>query len=107
MSKTQFSEFAVDNASILFLSRIYPYHTNSFRFTYTLREEVCPETLQKAVDRIWQRFPSVIAGFRKDFFRYVQIPAAKQPKVLPDPGFLFTMTAEEVENCCFRARLPL
>lgn len=67
MKKTQFSEFAVDNASILFLSRIYPYHTNSFRFTYTLHEEVCPKTLQKAVDRIWQRFPSVIAGFKKDF----------------------------------------
>ena len=102
MKQTHFSEFAVDNASILFLSRIYPYHTNSFRFTYTLREEVCPDTLQKALDRIWQRFPSVIAGFRQDFFRYVQIPADKKPQVLPDPGFLFTMTAEEVKSCCFR-----
>lgn len=102
MSKTQFSEFAVDNASILFLSRIYPHHTNSFRFTYTLKEKVCPETLQKAVDRIWQRFPSVIAGFRQDFFRYVQVPATKAPQVSPDPGCLFTITSEEVKSCCFR-----
>lgn len=102
MKKTQAIEFPVDNASILFLSRIYPYHTNSFRFTITMTEEVCPVTLQKAVDRIWKRFPSVIAGFRQDFFRYMQVPADKAPRVLPDPGLLFPMTAEEVKNCCFR-----
>lgn len=102
MKKTQATEFPVDNASILFLSRIYPYHTNSFRFTITMTEEVCPVTLQKAVDRIWKRFPSVIAGFRQDFFRYMQVPADKAPRVLPDPGLLFPMTAEEVKNCCFR-----
>lgn len=102
MSNTFFNEFSVDNASILFLSRIYPHHTNSFRFTYTLREPVCPDTLQKAVDRIWQRFPSVIAGFRQDLLHYTQVPASRKPQVLPDPGCLFTMTAEEIKNGCFR-----
>jgi len=102
MKQTHFTEFPVDNASILFLSRIYRHHTNSFRFTFTLREKVCPDTLQKAVDRIWKRFPSVIAGFRQDFFRYMQVPASRKPQVLPDPGCLFTMTAEELKNCCFR-----
>ena len=86
MKNTTPAGFPVDNASILFLSRIYPYHTNSFRFTYTLREEVCPDTLQKAVDRIWQRFPSVIAGFRQDLLHYTQVPASRKPQVLPDPG---------------------
>lgn len=100
--KTQFTEFPVDNASILFLSRIYPYHTNSFRFTFTLREPVCPETLQQAVDRIWRRFPSVIAGFRQDFLRFMQVPAARKPQVLPDTVFLAAMGPEEVKNCCFR-----
>jgi len=102
MKNTTPTGFPVDNASILFLSRIYPHHTNSFRFTYTLREEVCPDTLQKAVDRIWLRFPSVIAGFRQDFLHYTQVPASRKPQVLPDPGCLFTMTAEEIRNGCFR-----
>lgn len=102
MNQTTFSEFQVDNASILFLSRAFPYHTNSFRFTMTLNEAVCPDTLQKAVDRIWKRFPSVIAGFQPGFFRYRQVPAAMPPQVQPDPGCLHTMTAKELRECCYR-----
>lgn len=102
MKQTRYSEFAVDNASILFLSLIRKEHTNSFRFTITLREEICPQTLQMAVDRIWQRFPSIIAGFRADFFRFRQIPAKMPPQVQPDPGCLLPMSAKELRECCYR-----
>lgn len=102
MKQSAFREFPVDNASILFLSLIRPYHTNSFRFAMTLKEPVCPEALQKAVDRITPRFPSVIAGLRQDFLHYRQVAAAQPPKVMPDPGLLKPMTAEELGSCCFR-----
>ena len=102
MKQTAFSEFYVDNASILFLSRVYPYHTNSFRFTITMTEEVDSNLLQQAVDLTWKRFPSVIAGFRKGFFRFRQIPVVHAPQVQPDPGVLATMTAREVKEGCFR-----
>lgn len=102
MKQTAFSEFSVDNASILFLSRIYPHHTNSFRFTVTMTETVDPSLLQQAMDRCWRRFPSVIAGFRKGFFRFRQVPVAQSPVVRPDPGILAPMRPEEVENNCFR-----
>ena len=102
MHHTDHSEFQVDNASILFLARMFPYHNNSFRFTMTMREEVCPETLQKAVDRIWKRFPSVIAGFQPGFFRFRQVPASMPPQVQPDPGLLATFRKEERSKCCFR-----
>lgn len=102
MKRNTFSEFSVDNASILFLSLMRREHTNSFRFTMTLKETICPETLQTAVDRIWKRFPSVIAGFRPGFFRFRQIPAAAPPQVQPDPGCLHTMTARELRECCYR-----
>ena len=99
--KTQ-SDFAVDNASILFLSLMRRNHTNAFRFTMTLKEPVCPETLQMAVDRIWRRFPSVIAGFRPGFFRFRQVPAVMPPQVQPDTGCLKTMTQKELLECCYR-----
>lgn len=102
MTKTAFSGFAVDNASILFLSMIKPHHTNSFRFAITLKEPVCPEDLQQAVDRITPRFPSVIAKLRQGFFHFRQIPVDTPPRVQPDTGVLKPMTPEELQNCCFR-----
>lgn len=102
MQKTARPEFPVDNASILFLSLIKPYHTNSFRFSMTLREPINPDALQEAVNRIHKRFPSVIAAFRQDFFHYTQVASAAPPVVQPDPGLLIAMSAEELERCALR-----
>lgn len=102
MQKTTRPEFPVDNASILFLSLIKPFHTNSFRFSMTLKEPIDPEALQQAVNRIHKRFPSVIAAFRQDFFHYTQVASAQPPKVQPDTALLRAMTAEELENCALR-----
>lgn len=100
-TKTQ-KRFAVDNASLLYLSLIRKDHTNSFRFTMTLTEEICPETLQMAVDRIYRRFPTVIAGFYPGFFHYLQVPAKAPPQVRQDPGCLITMSQEEIRECAYR-----
>lgn len=102
MAKSICSDFAVDNASILFLSLIKPHHTNSFRFTMTLREPVCPDCLQKAVDRITPRFPTVIAKLREGFFHVRQVPVSAPPRVQPDTAILKPMTLEELRNGCFR-----
>ena len=102
MQKTARPEFPVDSASILFLSLIKPHHTNSFRFSMTLTEPVQPEVLQEAVNRLHNRFPSVIAGLRQDFFHYKQVAAAEPPRVQPDPGLLRPMSAEELKRCAFR-----
>lgn len=58
---------------------------NSYRFTMRLSEEVDPDVLQQAVARTYRRFPTVIAGFRPDFFQYTQVAAATMPIVRPDP----------------------
>ena len=95
-------EFAVDNVSILFLARISRTHTNTFRFSMTLRETIQPQLLQKAVDKVWKRFPSVVAGFRPGFFSHTQFHAKQPPQVRPDPGLLVTMAPEEIETCAYR-----
>lgn len=102
MKNTIFSRFPVDNASLHFLSQVRKDHTNTFRFTMTLTETICPETLQLAVDRVYRRFPTIIAGFYPGFFHFYQIPAKEPPQVLPDPGILLTMTAEELHTCAYR-----
>lgn len=94
--------YTIDNASLLFLSLMQKNHTNTFRFTMTLTEKVCPETLQAAVDRIYRRFPTIIARFRSGFFHYLQIPVKEPPKVQPDPGLLHTMSKQEIGTCAFR-----
>lgn len=95
-------EFAVDNISILFLARMCKTHTNSFRCSMTLKEPICPELLQTAVNKIWKRFPSIIAAFRPGFFNYTQYPAKQPPQVQSDPGLLVTMTLDEIHNCACR-----
>lgn len=94
--------YTIDNASLLFLSLLQKNHSNSFRFTMTLTENVCPDTLQTAVDRIYRRFPTIIARFRAGFFHYLQIPVTEPPQVQPDPGLLYTMSKQELGKCAFR-----
>ena len=95
-------KFAVDNSAILYLALIRKYHTNIFRFTITLTEQVDPVLLQAAVDRVCPRFPTIFAGFRPGFLQYMQVPAEKPPQVLPDPGLLINMTREEIARCAYR-----
>lgn len=102
MTTSNFKEFSVDNASVLFLSLLRPYHTNNFRFSAVLTQPISPEALQQAVNRIHLRFPSIVAGFRKGFFHYRQVAAENPPFVQPDPGLLMPMTSEELKTCAFR-----
>lgn len=94
--------FPIDNSALLYLSVLAPHHSNTYRFTVMLTEPVCPETLQKAADRVCPRFPTIIAGFRPDFFSYSVVPAAKAPAVEADPGLLHTMSRREIEKCAYR-----
>lgn len=102
MNQQPKNRIPVDNSSILFFSLLKKTHANSYRFTMTLTEEVDPETLQQAVDRVYRRFPTIIAGFIPGFFHYFQFPAQQPPQVQPDPGCLRTMSREELHKCAYR-----
>lgn len=92
----------IDNSAILYLSLIRRDHTNVYRFTLTMSEPVDPLLLQKAVDRVHGRFPTIFAGFRPGFFRYTQVHSPRPPQVREDPGCLITMTREEISQCAYR-----
>lgn len=96
------NRFAIDNSSILYLALIRKDHTNIFRFTLTMSEDIQPELLQLAVNNVHRRLPSIFAGFRPGFFHYTQVQADQPPQVQPDPGCLITMTREEIARCAYR-----
>lgn len=102
MEKRTQTRFPIDHSAILYLSLIRRNHTNVYRFTMTMTEDVCPESLQEAVDRVYHRFPTIIAGFHPGFFHYTMVPAEVPPQVQPDPGCLLTMTPEELRRCAYR-----
>lgn len=94
--------YPVDNSAILYLAQMGKDHTNSYRFSAELPEAVCPDDLQKAANRIYTRFPTIVAGYHPGFFDYTMVPASRPPRVLPDPGLLHTMTRQEIETCAYR-----
>ena len=94
--------FSVDNSAILYLALMRKKHTNIYRFTMTLDQEVDPATLQQAVERVYRRFPTIIAGFKPGLFQYTVVPARQAPIVRPDPGILIPMTKQEITQCAWR-----
>ena len=96
------TSYAVDNSAILYLALMRRSHTNSYRFTVTMDEDVDPNALQQAMDRVYRRFPTIIAGFRRDLLRYRVVPADSAPTVLPDPGLLIPMSRQEIRHCAYR-----
>ena len=102
MKNSAHRTFPIDNASILFLSLLRPHHSNSFRFSATLRSPVCPDALQEAVNRVCRRYPSVFAGLRQEFLHFRQVPVTHPPLVQKDPGLLKPMGPEELHHCGYR-----
>lgn len=103
MSNTAFpARYKIDNASILFLAQMRKDHTNTFRFSMILTEEICPKTLQSAVNNVYRRFPTIIAALSPGLFHYSQIPVKSAPMVQPDPGYLRPMSQKELRRCGYR-----
>lgn len=94
--------YPLDNSAIIHLAARQKNYTNGFRIVVTMRETVCMETLQKAVNRITLRFPTVIAGIRRDFFQYHVVPNKVPPRVRKEQKCLAPMTEKEIESCAFR-----
>ena len=96
------ASYPIDNSAILYLAQRKKDHTNIYRFTITLTEDICPVLLQQAADRVCHRFPTIFAGFRPGLFSYSVIPAKEAPGVQHDPGMLKTMSGAEIEKCAYR-----
>ena len=100
--ETSKTTFPIDDSAILYLAQMGKDHTNTYRFTAELQEAVCPQALQKAVDRVYSRFPTIFAGFHPGFLNYTVVTTAQPPVVKEDTGLLRTMTRQEIASCAYR-----
>lgn len=94
--------YTLDNSGIIHLAAIRKWHTDSFRFSVTLTEEIDPFLLQEALNRIIFRFPTIAAGITKDAFQFKVVPVSFAPSVTLQQAVLTPMTNREIENCAFR-----
>lgn len=94
--------YPLDNSAIIHLAARRKNYTNGFRIVITLKEPVDAEILQKAVNRITLRFPTVIAGIRPGVFQYHVIPNRVPPRVKKEQECLAPMTKAELRTCAFR-----
>ena len=78
------NHYPLDTSAVIHLAARSRRHSNAFRVTVSLRDSVCPQALQEALNRITPRFPSVIAGIHVGLFQYSLVPAKSPPAVRPD-----------------------
>lgn len=95
--------FRLDNAALIFPAVRRRDWTNAFRVSATLNEPVQPEILQRAVDMLLPRFPSVYVCLRKGMFWYYLQRLSRPPKIRQESACpLIHMTGWELRQCCFR-----
>jgi len=71
----------LDNAAKIFPASMRSTWSNVFRLSVDFSEEVDPEALQRAVNRVATRFPSVCVRLGKGLFWYYLEESAKAPKI--------------------------
>ena len=93
----------LDNAALIFPSVRRSTWVNVFRLSATLTEDVDPVILQKAVDALKPRFPSIYARLSAGLFWYFLEEVSAAPRVRQDYAYPLThMGARELHTCCFR-----
>ncbi len=90
--------YPLDNSAIVHLAVNNPRTTNTFRLSIYLREQIDPEILQKASDRVCPRFPTIAAGIAAGFFAHRVVPMSRPVQVQPENGLLKGMTASQIRR---------
>ena len=93
----------LDNAALIFPAIRRKNWNNVFRQSITLREDVDPVLLQRAVDELMPRFPSFYLRLRRGVFWYYLEEVDAPPAVQEDYAYPLTfMTKREISRCCLR-----
>lgn len=94
--------YELDNSAAIHLASRTKDYTNCFRIEAELKEEICPVALQKAVETITPRFPTIIAGIKKGPFFFRVVPVAEIPQIEKDTECLASMSKRQIEKRAIR-----
>ncbi|MBR6514255.1 MAG: alcohol acetyltransferase [Clostridia bacterium] len=93
----------LDNAAKIFPAARTRSWTNVFRLSVTLTEEIDPEILQKSVQDIKKRFPSICVRLSNGMFWYYIEETKDTPTVQPEgPHACMKMEFSEIKKCSVR-----
>ncbi len=97
------SWYRLDTAALIFPATMRRKWRNVFRMSATLKEDIDPEILQRAVYDLMPRFPSFYVRLKKGFFWCYLESCNHPPKVREDFAYpLSTMSNSELKDCCIR-----
>ena len=80
----------LDTAALIFPATMNSKWSNVFRLSATLKEDIDPDILQKAVDDLRERFPSFYVGLKYGFFWCYLQRSKTNPKVQMDYSYPLT-----------------
>ena len=95
--------YRLDNAALIFPAIIRKNWNNVFRVSATLKEQVDPAILNRAIEDLKPRFPTFFVRLRTGFFWYYLETITEAPKAQEDYAYPLThMTRRELGKCCVR-----
>ena len=93
----------LDNAALIFPASLRRHWSNAFRVSFSFPDPVDPAILQRALDRVVLRFPSVCVRLRRSAFWYYLEELDQAPRVREDSAQpLVSMTRRDVKKCAIR-----
>lgn len=93
----------LDNAAKIYPAARSRRWSNAFRLSATLKERVDKEVLQRALDAVVPRFPSLSVRLCRGFFWYYLEELSAAPLVGDEGGYpLKHMSRRELHRCAFR-----
>lgn len=102
MEENHTKTYPLDSSAMVHLASMQEGYTNTFRVFAALTKKVDPKALQRALDRISPRFPTIVAGIRRGIFQYKVVPVCSPPAVKPDSAVLAYMPEEMIRTCAMR-----
>ena len=95
--------FRLDNAALIFPAIMRRHWNNCFRLSVTLREDVDPVILTRALEQIAPRFPTVFVRLRTGTFWYFLEQIREPVRVQPEYAYPLThMSRSELRRSCLR-----
>ena len=77
----------LDNAALIFPATENESVASVFRLSAVIKEEVCPIALQKALNAVVPRFPTVVSAMKKGFFWFYLEPSTRPLVVTRYEGY--------------------
>lgn len=93
----------LDNAALIFPAAQRRRWSNAFRIAFTFTDPIDPDVLQRSLERIAPRFPSVVVRLRSGMFWHYLEELSAPPSVQADTYQpLRSMTGADVRRCAIR-----